>query len=188
MKKNFSIIKWIIIALFIVAVIISFKVFEKLTFCTSIHSNQVVTIWNRYIIFEKYEGLLPPKDNYIKIRKNKDLHYNVFFKSDNTVTIWSASNKTIKARFDKKGYDIKIYYGYDNAHPFYNDCQYSDLLAVAEYEYYYEHIRDLSWKHLKINEILNDSVISFKYEITPWGSISRKLKCIYPRDHEIFDR
>ena len=188
MKKNFSRIKWIIIALFIVAVIISFKIFEKRTFCTSIYSNQVVTIWNRYIIFEKYEGLLPPKDNYIKIRKNKDLHYNVFFKSDNTVTIWSASNKTIKAKFDKKGYDIKIYYGYDNARLYYDDCQYSGLLAVTEYEYYYEHIRDLSWKHLEINEILNDSVISFKYEITPWRSISRKLKCIYPRNHEIFDR
>jgi hypothetical protein len=188
MKKKLNKKLLIVIISLIVAIFTFLKVYEKRTFCTSAFSDIVVTVWNRYFIFEKYEGLLPPRNNYIKIRKTKDLHYNVFFKNDNTIMIWSASNREIKTAFDNNVYNVFIYYGFENVSNYYQECQYRDSSAVKEYELYRESYKRKNWLIVDINEIINDSIISTKYRTTPRGTVLRKLRCIYSRNDEMFDR
>ena len=178
----------IVVILLMVAVFTFFKIYEKRTFCTSAASDIVVTVWNRYIVFENYKGLLPPKNNYIKIRKTKDLHYNVFFKNDNSVMIWSASNREIKTVFYNNTYNVSVYYGFENVGNYYQACQYSDSSAIKEYELYRESYKRKNWIIVDINEIINDSVISTKYRTTPRGTVLRKLRCMYSRNDEMFDR
>ena len=151
---------------------------------TSFFTDQTVSFWKNYVIFEKYDGCMAPKDNYIKFKKQKGYDVRVFFKSDNTVTIWSELNEPIKTGFDANKYDVKIYYGPDNLQKYYDECQYSDSLAVKEYTF-----TKAFWGHeIKMSEIATDSVYVSIYNIGWYKSISRKTRCVFPRDYEGFNR
>lgn len=55
------------------------------------YTGNYVTIWNDYIIFEKYEGRKHPKDNYIKL-SYKGLT-DVFFKNNDSILIYRRGDE-----------------------------------------------------------------------------------------------
>ena len=169
----------------IVLVIFSYTLFGKSRQYTSFFTDQTVTTWKKCVVFDKYDGRLAPKDNFIKFKKQKGYDVRVFFKSDNTVTIWSELNEPIKTGFDDNNYDVKVYYGPDNLQKYYDECQYSDSLAVKEYTFTK---RPYLGREIKMSEITTDSVYISIYYITWHKSISRKTRCIFPRDYEGFKR
>lgn len=185
MKRN-ELIFVIISILVIIAWIILYSIlFGKSRQYTSFFTDETVTTWNDCVVFGKYDGRLAPKDNYIKFKKQKGYDVRVFFKSDNTVTIWSKLNAPVKTGFDENKYDVKIYYGTDNLQKYYDECQYSDSLAVKEYTF----TKKLYLGHeIKMSEITTDYVYVSIYYITWHKSISRKTRCIFPRDYEGFKR
>ena len=152
---------------------------------TSFFTDQTVSFWKNYVIFEKYDGYMAPKDNFIKLGNSGSNHICVFFKKDNTITIWSESEKPIETSFDKELYDVKIYYSSDNINKYHNYCKYSDSLAVVEYKIKtYRFVEPV----ISIYEITADSVYVSHQEKDWYYSTSTKLKCVYPRDYEGFNR
>lgn len=152
---------------------------------TSFFTDQTVSIWKNYVIFEQYDGRMAPKDNFIKLVKSGGNYICVFFKKNNTITIWSESEKPIETNFDKELYDVKIYYGSDNISKYYDECKYSDSLTVVEYKIKtYRLIEPV----ISINEITADSVYVSHQEKDLYYSTTTKLKCVYPRDYEGFKR
>ena len=154
MKKRY--LTYIAICALIIIVLIGLNCifFGKPKQYTSFFTDQTVSLWKNYVIFEKYDGRMAPKDNFIKLGNSLSNHICVFFKTDNTITIWSESEKQIETNFDKEFYDVKIYYGSDNINKYHNDCKYSDPLAVVEYKiktYLVEPV-------ISINEFTADSV------------------------------
>ena len=166
-------------------VILSCTLFGKPRQYTSFYTNQTVTVWKDYVVFGKYEGQMAPKDNYVNFKKKDGYYIRVFFKNNNTVTIWSKLNEPIRTGFDTNKYDIKIYYGQDNLRQFYDECRFSDSLAVMEYAL----TKNPLWGfEIKMYEITTDTVYISRYNIGLFGSISRKVWCVYPRDYDWFER
>lgn len=169
----------------IVLVIFSCTLFGKSRQYTSFYTGQMVTVWKDYVVFGKYEGRMAPKDNYVKFKKNKGYNVRVFFKNDNTVTIWSKLNEPIIAGFDKNKYDVKVYYGQDHLKQYYDECQYNDSSAIMEYSL----TKNPLWGfEIKMYEITTDTVYISRYNLGLLKSISRKVRCVYPRDYDWFER
>lgn len=180
MKKKFYKNKWFIIAVIVFLILIILKFTGERRFYTSFYTDRTITVWKNYVIFEKYDGSLPPKDNYIKLRLKRDGVIYVFFKKDNTVTIWSESGRPIKTKFDKHGYNVQIYYCSDNLSKYYDECKYSDSLAIVEYE-----LKDRrGGLKLMMNEIATDTVRVSHYEINPFNKITRKHRMLITSDDE----
>lgn len=169
----------------IVLVIFSCTLFGKSRQYTSFYTGQMVTVWKDYVVFGKYEGRMAPKDNYVKFTKKEGYHIRVFFKNNNTITIWSELYEPFITGFDINKYDIKVYYGKDNLRHYYEECQYSDSLAAMEYAL----TKNPLWGfEIKMYEITTDTVYISRYNLGLLKSISRKVRCVYPRDHDWLER
>lgn len=120
-----------------------------------------VTIWDDYIIFEKYEEKDYPNENYIKLyhdtRYKGCLH--VFFKKDNTIIVLRQSNDSIALGFNPQKYNIEILNGWENWPHYYDLCSMDDTLAVADY--YFHEWRGALWP--TFFEIIGDSVYVTNY-------------------------
>ena len=180
MKKKFYKNKWFIIAVIVFLILIILIFTGERRFYTSFYTDRTITVWNNYVIFEKYDGQLPPKGNYIKLRHKRDGEVCVFFKQDNTVTIWSESRWPIKTKFDKNDYDVHIYYGSDNYNKYSDECKYTDSLAVVEYELKNRH----GYLKLMMNEIATDTIRVSHYEINQFNKITRKHRMLLTSDDE----
>lgn len=180
MKKKFYKNKWFIIAVVLFLVLLIFKSVEKRRFYTSFYTDRTITIWKNYVVFEKYDGSLPPKDNFIKFKLKRDDKINVFFKKDKTVNIWSKSGKPIKTRFDNNDYEVNIYYGSDSFNKYCDVCKYIDSLAIVEYEFNDRR----GGLQIMMNEIATDTVRVTHYEINPFNKITRKHRMLFTSDDE----
>lgn len=158
-------------------------IFGKARQYKSFFTDQTITLWKDYVVFGEYDGLMAPKDNCIKFEHKKGANIEIFFKRDNTITIWSELNKPIETYFDNNKYDVKVYYGPENLRQYYDECQYSDSLAVMAYKFRKYPLG----LEVKMYEIADDTIYISNYNIE-FKSISKKQKCIFPRDYEGFNR
>lgn len=189
MKKKFYKSTWFIIAVSIFLALILLKLAllsypEKRRFYTSFYTDRTITMWKTYIIFEKYEGALPPKDNYIRLKTRDKTNIYVFFKDDNTVTIWSELKQNIKTKFDKSGDNVTIYYYPENYQEYCNDCHYSDPNSDVEYEF----LDRVGYLTIMMNEITTDTVRVSHYDLGLFNNITRKHRMLFTRGDEHWSR
>lgn len=101
MKNNNSIKKTIIpiLSVLILVIVLNSCRYSGRTFYKT-YTGDIVTIWNDYIIFEKYEGKEPPKDNYIKLIGPYKGEVCMFFKTNDSLIIWRS--------FDENSMEIAL--------------------------------------------------------------------------------
>lgn len=125
------------------------------------YTGKHVTIWEDYIIFEKYEEKDYPKANYIKLyhdtRYKGCLH--VFFKKDNTIVVLRQSNDSIEVGFSPQKYNIETLHGWGNWPHYYDICSMDDTLTIADY--YFHEWRGALWP--TFFEVVGDSVYVTNY-------------------------
>ena len=96
-----------------------------------------LTIWDDYIIFEKYEGKELPKENYIKL--NHDTPYrglvDVFFKKNDSILIYrDGFENSIDVVFDQNVYKVEVFYDtWEDIQDFKRRTSYKDTLVISEY-------------------------------------------------------
>ena len=165
MKKNMSktaLMPIIIIAhLFIIGMIpvslSSCHIQNRKVYTT--YTGKYVTIWNDYIIFEKYEGRKHPKDNYIKL-SHKDVT-DVFFKNNDSILIYRRGDEnSIDVVFSQ--YNVEVFYNtWDEMQEFKRRTSYKDATVNAEYFFYGD--RSVLWP--TFNECIGDSMYIREYPV-----------------------
>lgn len=102
------------------------------------HSGKVVTIWNDYIIFEKYEGKEPPKNKYI-LQKGQyhDSDIDLVFKDNDSIIIFRRIGKdSIDIVFSQPDYKLEIYNNtWEEFKEFEKRTSFSDTLVIFELNY-----------------------------------------------------
>lgn len=99
------------------------------------YNGKYVTFWHDYIIFEKYEGKEPPKDNYIKLYHKSPYKgfVHVCFKKDNSIIIHRENHDSVACGFDNNKYQVETLYGWENRLNYYDRCSMEDSLIIADY-------------------------------------------------------
>lgn len=131
------------------------------------YKGNYVTIWkNDYIIFEKYEGRKPPKDNYIKL--NHDAPYrgdvDVFFKTNDSILIYNRCgfDNLIDVVFDKNVHKVEVFFATrEDRQEFMRRTSYQDSLVAVEYFFYED--RGVLWP--TFNECVGDSMYIREYPV-----------------------
>ena len=123
------------------------------------YTGKYVTIWNDYIIFEKYEGRKHPKDNYIKL-SYKGLT-DVFFKNNDSILIYRRGDEnSIDVVFSQ--YDVEVFYNtWEEMQEFKRRTSFKDTTVNAEYLFYED--RSVLWP--TFNEFIGDSMYSREYPV-----------------------
>lgn len=152
-------------------------------------TGKCVTIWDNFIVFEKYEEKQPPKENYIKLNHNTPYIgcTHVFFKQGNKIVVLRQSNDSVEVVFDSK-YNIETLHGWGNWPHYYDICSMDDTLAIADY--YFHEWRGALWP--TFFEAVGDSVyvtnyhdkgnFLFRIVIREDTVVSRYDECLTKRD------
>ena len=129
------------------------------------YTGNYVTIWDDYIIFEKYESKEPPKENYIKL--NHDNPYrglvDVFFKKNDSILIYRHGfENSIDVVFDPDVYKVEVFYAtWEDREEFKRRTSYHDTLISIEYSVYEN--RSVLWP--TFTEFTNDSMYIREYPV-----------------------
>lgn len=124
-----------------------------------------LTIWDDYIIFDKYESKEPPKENYIKL--NHDNPYrglvDVFFKKNDSILIYRHGfENSIDVVFDPDVYKVEVFYAtWEDREEFKRRTSYHDTLISFEYSVYEN--RSVLWP--TFTEFTNDSMYIREYPV-----------------------
>ncbi len=157
MKKHVSKDKLIITIVIIVVTIIITIVFIPFLFhflpmqnnsIYTTYTGKFITIWkDNYIVFDKFESRLPPKENYIKLNYNNSYRglVDVVFKKNDSILIYrEAFDNSIEVAFDKNIYNVEVFYdAWDNIQEFKRRTSYKDTLVVSEY--FFHENRGVLW-------------------------------------------
>lgn len=144
------------------------------------HTGKVITVWGNYVIFEKYKGKLPPKDNYIKIL-NVYADACCFFKSNDSIIIYRPDDNSLEIGFHHN--DKIAIYEYENLHEFAKRASFSDPLATLEFSYTPMHDLGMDESWITICECVEDSVY-IKRRVLRSLNLSNK-EVVYSRYDEI---
>ena len=134
-------------------------------------TGKTITVWGNYIIFEKYQGKLPPKDNYIKILNWYSSGY-CFFKSNDSIIIYKPRENSFEIGFHQND-KIEVY-DYTNIDKFINRTSFKDHLASSQFSYFPMHDLGMDQSWITICEFIEDSVY-----IRRRGLRSRSMNCDY---------
>lgn len=124
-----------------------------------------LTIWDDFIIFEKYEGKEPPKENYIKL--NHDTPYrglvDVFFKKNDSILIYRHGfENSIDVVFNQDVYKFEVFYAtWEDREEFKRRTSYHDTLISIEYSVYEN--RSVLWP--TFTEFIGDSMYIREYPV-----------------------
>lgn len=138
--------------------IISCKHYDRKFYKT--HSGKIVTIWNDYIIFEKYKSNEPPKNNYILQKgQYRDGDVRLVVKNNDSIIIFRRCSKdSLDVVFTDPDYKVEIYGNtWNDYQEFKKRTSYSDPLINYEFFYCpYDRI-------VTISECIGDSVYTRDY-------------------------
>lgn len=138
--------------------------YDTRRFYTSI-TGKYLTIWDDYIIFEKYEDKYLPQENYIKL--NHDTPYrglvDVFFKTNDSILIYrDGFVNSIEVAFDKNVYKVEVFYATrEDREEFKRRTSYHDTRISIEYSIYDD--RNVLWP--TFTEFTNDSMYIREYPV-----------------------
>ncbi len=105
--------------------------------CYKTYTGNYVTIWDDYIIFEKYEGRKPPKDNYIRVLGTYKGCVSACFKTNDSIIIWrNFDENSIDIKLNTNKYKLEVYYGYHDEPTFNRKTRCQDPLVIAYYDFY----------------------------------------------------
>lgn len=135
LKKKTSIIIYAFLVTILTITLNSCMFFGKR--CYKTYTGNYVTIWDDYIIFEKYEGRKPPKDNYIRVLGTYKGCVSVCFKTNDSIIIWRDSDEnSIDIKLNTNKYKLEVYYGYHDEPTFNRKTRCQDPLVNAYYDFY----------------------------------------------------
>lgn len=156
-KKATTSFIFIAIMVLIFVTISSCHVQNRQTYTT--YTGKYVTIWGNYIIFEKYDGQKPPKDNYIKL-SYKGLT-DVFFKNNDSILIYRRGDEnSIDVVFSQ--YDVEVFYNtWEEMQEFKRRTSFKDTTVNAEY--FFSEDRSVLWP--TFNEFIGDSMYIREYPV-----------------------
>ena len=124
------------------------------------HSGKIVTIWDDYIIFEKYEKNERPKNNYILQKEQyKDGDVRLVVKNNDSIIIFRRCDKnSLDVVFIQPEFKVEIYGNtWDELQTFKKRTSFSDSLVNCEFFYCpYDKI-------VTISECIGDSVYTRDY-------------------------
>lgn len=136
----------IIILLSILLLVILATIINKIMFYDGkkfykTYTGDIVTIWDNYIIFEKYEGKEPPKDNYLKMIGPYKGEVCMFFKANDSLIIWrSFDENSMEIALSQQDYKIEVFYAgsytYEDYKEFRRKTGFKDTLIYKEYQFY----------------------------------------------------
>ena len=157
MKNHLSKITILLAAITMLSLVGCTGIFSKHYYET--YTGKTITIWNDYIIFEKYEGRKHPKDNYIKL-SHKDVT-DVFFKNNDSILIYRRGDEnSIDVVFSQ--YDVEVFYNtWEEMQEFKRRTSYKDTTVNAEYFFYGD--RSVIWP--TFNEFIGDSMYIREYPV-----------------------
>lgn len=125
-------------------------------------TGKYVTVYDDYIIFEKYEKKKYPKENYFRINGYYKGSTTLFFKKNNIVSITRDYYNSIIFCFNQPEYKINVYERSGREkNNYYKECSFADSLAVAEYSFWDE--RSHFWPIFR--EVVGDSVYIRTYKM-----------------------
>lgn len=100
------------------------------------HSGKVITVWGDYVIFEKYKGKLPPKNNYIQMHyKQYQPDFDVVFKRNDSVIIYSSRLDELDINFDQNEYLVEVF-GNGYFQEYKKRSAFSDTLVTLHFHNY----------------------------------------------------
>ena len=183
MVKNFLIktIKLFVVIVIAASVITSCNSSKRDTrqyFTT--YTDKYVTVCDDYIIFEKYDGNIPPTSDFIRIDGDYKA-MEVCFKSNDTIVIFSRSNlESFDVKFDTNKYYIEIYGNTrEDYKKFYQRSSYADPSTIVLYSLGTTRHR----LEPRFFEIMGDSVYMKAYNVS--GDI---LSTDYEIKNSVFSR
>lgn len=141
------------------------------------HTGNVVTIWDGYVIFEKYTGKETPKNNYIRLKDMGGV--SLFFKKNDSIIVFKRSGKnTVDIGFNKPDYKYVIYGNTWNEYQeFQRTVAFSDTLITFGLSYYpYDKI-------VTISECIDETVYTRDYG--RWPIFYKEF--VYSRYDKSFD-
>lgn len=159
-NKKTVLITWIILTIVVVLPCCNGHYKGKFIYTTP--TGNYVTIYDDYIIFEKYEKKKYPKDNYIRINGYYKGGITLFFKKNSTIYIDKIYDNSIEFCINQPDYTVSVY-GSDflNNNTYSQECSFADSLALAEYSFWDE--RSHFWPVFR--EVVGDSVYIRTYKI-----------------------
>lgn len=100
------------------------------------HTGKVVTIWNDYVIFEKYKGKETPKNNYMRLKDLGDV--SLFFKKNDSIIVFKRSGEnTVDIVFNEPDYKYEVYGNtWEEYQEFKRRVSFSDTLITFGLSYY----------------------------------------------------
>lgn len=143
-SRKIIIILLFILLLFILAIIINKIRFYNGKKFYKTYSGNIVTIWDNYIIFEKYDSKEPPKDNYLKMIGPYKGEVCMFFKTNDSLIIWrSFDENSLEIALSQKDYKIEVFYAGSYTYEDYKKCRrktgFKDTLIYKEYQFFEDH-------------------------------------------------
>jgi hypothetical protein len=135
MKNNNSIKKTIIpiLSVLILAIVLNSCRYSDRKYYKT-HTGKVVTIWNDYIIFEKYKGNKPPQDNYIRVLGKFKGSLKMCFKTNDSILIWrDFDENSLEIGFNSNKYKLEVFYGYHDKPMFDRKTHHEDSIFMAYY-------------------------------------------------------
>lgn len=135
LKKKTSIIVYLFWVIILIITLNSCMFSGKRYYKT--YTGKYVTIWNDYIIFEKYEGRKLPKDNYIRVLGTYKGSVKICFKTNDSIIIWrDFDDNSIDIKLNTNKYKLEVYYGYHDEPTFNRKTRCQDPLVNAYYDFY----------------------------------------------------
>ena len=158
-NKKKALFSWIIL---IVLVVLSSCKHYKGRYIYTTPTGKQVTVYDDYIIFEKYEKIKYPKENYIRINGYYKGGVTLFFKRNHTIAIDRIYDNSIEFCINTPEYIVSVYKpDYLDNNGYYKECSFADSLAVAEYSFWDE--RSHFWPVFR--EVVGDSVYIRTYKM-----------------------
>lgn len=158
-NKQTVLITWIIL---LIVVVLSSCNHYKGRYIYTTPTGKYITVYDDYIIFEKYEKIKYPKENYFRINGYYKGSTTLFFKKSNTISITRDYYNSIIFCFNQPEYKINVYERSGREkNCYYKECSFSDSLAVAEYSFWDE--RSHFWPVFR--EVVGDSVYIRTYKM-----------------------
>ena len=129
------------------------------------YTGKYVTIWDNYIIFEKYKGDEPPKDNYIRVIGQYKGWVTIFFKSNDSIYIWrNFDENSMEIGLNDNVFLVDVYYGNESYKEFKKRASFQDPLVYAKYNFY-SFPEDGNILFPILSECIGDSVFTKSYKV-----------------------
>ena len=131
------------------------------------YTGNYITIWNDYIIFEKYKGNKPPQDNYIRVIGRYKGSLKMCFKTNDSLFIWrDFDENSLEIGLNPNKHKLEVFYGYDDKQIFDKKTHHEDSLFKAYY-CFDSFPEDGNILFPLFSECIGDSVYIRKYKANP---------------------